>query len=91
VADPCRSGNCPGQIDFALSVPQDGERPSRMPVDHASADRPGGNLAVWRDQGGVLRFRVLRAGETPGRGEHLGLSHFASCAEPGVWRRRTGG
>lgn len=71
----CRSESCGARIDWATSVPADGEQPARMPVDHWSAGDPAGNLAVWRDGGGRLRFRALRRGEEPGPGEKRGVCH----------------
>ncbi len=58
-----------------------------MPVERATPERPG-NLAVWAGADQRVRNRVLRAGEQPGGGEHLGVSHFAHCADADRHRRR---
>jgi hypothetical protein len=78
----CRS--CKGDIDWAMS--EDGLK--RNPIDHASADREDGNLLVWRDNGGILRYKYRRKGVDPGPGEHTAISHYATCPEAGQWRRR---
>ncbi len=77
-------------IDFACLDGHDGDSPPRppMPVERRSAGQPGGNLAIRRDPGGVLRYRVLRAGEEPGPGEKRGVSHFATCRDAAAWRKR---
>lgn len=53
---PCRS--CRAPIDWATGINGGG-----MPIDTASADDPGGNLAVWR-AGATPMFRLI-----PGAGD----------------------
>jgi hypothetical protein len=90
----CRS--CHAEIDWAYMDPGyvkpgeehlKGNRPKANPVNHDSVDDPDGNLAVWRDGDGVLRYRYLRNGDVPAPGEHRGISHFATCPESARWRR----
>ena len=82
----CRS--CHAEIDWASN--EDGTKTN--PIDHDSADVPGGNLIVWRDVGGVLRYRYLRkadAGRDLKSFEHLGRSHFATCPNARQHRKAT--
>lgn len=72
----CKTTGCAGRIDWATTVP--GAAP--MPVNHDSAGKPGGDLAVWRN-GPKLMCRVLRAGETPGAGEIWGANHWGTCTK----------
>ena len=82
----CSGPNCHAEIDDAYSVPAEGEEEKRHPVNHDSADDPKGNLIVWRDDHGVLRFRYKRKGDSPGPGEHLGISHYATCPDADYFR-----
>jgi hypothetical protein len=86
----CSSPKCTEVIDWAYSdkEPEPGELPKRNPVNRASADDPKGNLEVWRDDVGVLRFRYLRKGEVPASGHHRAISHYATCCDAGSFRRR---
>ena len=68
-------------------TPGRGGRPLYMPVERATPERPG-KLAVWVGADQRVRCRVLRAGEQPGAGGHLGVSHFAHCADADRHRRR---
>jgi hypothetical protein len=62
---------------------------SLMPVDHDSAGREGGNLAVWREgPRGDLQCRVLKKDEVPGPGEVLGTNHWGTCPQRGKFKRR---
>lgn len=82
---------CQEVIDWATSAaePVPGERPKRMPVNRASKGDPAGNVAVWRDDLGILRFRVLRKGEDPAPGHHRAVSHYATCVDAAAYRRRS--
>jgi hypothetical protein len=82
----CRSESCGALVDFAL--PPAGERGGRVPVDHGSAGDPAGNLAVWRDGYGILRYRYLAKGEEPAARQKRGVPHFATCPEQDVWRKK---
>lgn len=86
MADECRS--CHHPVDWAYSVNADASKEKGNPINHDSVDDPKGNLAVWRDSSGLLRYRYLRKGEVPGKGEHRGISHFATCTEAKNWRSR---
>lgn len=48
-----------------------------------------GNVAAHLDTNGVLRARVLKAGEEPGAHERRGVSHFTTCPRAADHRRRT--
>lgn len=97
MSEMCRS--CHAPIDWAYKeltegVTADGyigERPKSNPIDHGSVDDPAGNLAVWRDGQGVLRYRYLRKGDELRPGEHRGISHFATCKDREQWRKREAG
>jgi hypothetical protein len=96
VTEMCRS--CHAEIDWATRDPGaankdgwTGDRPKSNPVDHDSADDPKGNLAVWRDEGGVtlecgcyLRAAELRSAPhvvppTAGAGVLCPTCHLASA------------
>ena len=81
----CRS--CGHPVDWAYSLPDEQGVEKTNPINHDSADDPKGNLAVWRDPDGVLRYRYLRKGDEPQRGEHRGISHFATCKQSATWRK----
>jgi hypothetical protein len=83
-------GSCHYEIDWAYSdkPPVPGKRPGRVPVNHDSAGDPKGNLEVWRDGQGVLRYRYLRKGEEPAKGRHRGVTHYATCPDADMWRQR---
>jgi hypothetical protein len=75
--------SCRVLIDFAVTATG-----SRMPVDHDSAGKPEGTLAVRRDpESGQLQCRVLAKDEDPGPGEIRGTSHYVTCPEPDRYRR----
>lgn len=86
---PCRAQRCRARIVFALPEPPAPQ--NSHPVDWDSADQPGpqAGLEVWRDEHGVLRYRVLKRGERPAPGRHLGTSHYATCSDPAAFRRRS--
>lgn len=86
MAEECRS--CRQEIDWATSVPPEGEVEKTNPINRDSADDPKGNLAIWRDESGILRYRYLRKGDQLRRGEHRGISHFATCPNRDNWRNR---
>jgi hypothetical protein len=78
----CTTATCGKLIFFAVT-----EAGKRMPVDYDSAGAEGGTLAV-RDDGGVMRCRVLNPPATPLQpGEHRGTSHYVTCARPADHRR----
>jgi hypothetical protein len=81
----CRSERCSALIDWAL--PEPGRAQVAHPVDRASADFPGGNLEVWRDGRGQLRYRVMKKDEEPAPGRHRGVSHFATCVDADFYRK----
>lgn len=86
MAEECRS--CHAAIDWAYAPEADPDgKVKSHPVDHDSADKPGGKLAVWRDDSGVLRYRYLRKGDQLRRGEHTGISHFATCPNAAQHRK----
>ena len=83
----CKVTGCGAAIIWAMTEP--GGKP--MPVDADSAGAEGGTLAVWRAGGrpnAVLFCRVLPPGEDPdpGRGEHRGTAHWATCTHPDAAR-----
>jgi hypothetical protein len=87
VSDQCR--RCHAPIVWAITL-----RGRRMPID-AQPAQPGNEqatLAVWREDDGRLRCRVLAKDEPPaGRGrEHLGVPHWATCPDANAFRNRTG-
>jgi len=88
---PAECSSCHAEIDWAVKHPLEIDpatgRPKTTPVDHDSADAPGGNLAVWYDEQHVLRFRYLRKDAPIQPGEHLGKTHFASCPQAAQHRR----
>jgi len=85
MAEECRS--CGASIDWAFAPePDENGKVKSNPIDHGSADDPHGNLIVWRDKTGVLRFRYKRKGVALGPGEHTGISHFATCRQADQWR-----
>jgi len=59
-----------------------------VPLDHASAGSPEGNIAVRRMPGGTLKGRYLKRGEQPEPGEVRGISHYATCPQAAEWRER---
>ena len=73
---------CGASMQFAIT---DG-RGRKMPID--PGPDPAGNLAVYRDNTGALRARVLGAGEVPEPHEHRGISHFATCTSRTVRQRK---
>lgn len=83
MAEECRS--CHAEIDWAHK-PDDTKS---NPIDHGSCDDPKGNLIIWRDDHGVLRYRYRRKGENPAPGEHTGISHYATCPDSARWRNRS--
>lgn len=88
MAEECRS--CRAEIDWAYKPePEDDGTVKSNPINRDSADDPAGNLIIWRDGHGVLRFRYRRKGDNPDRakGEHTGISHFATCPERDKWRK----
>lgn len=87
MSENCRS--CGAEIDWAVKEPTvENPRIVSNPINHDSADDPKGNLAVWRANGGILRFRNLHKGESPAPGEHRAISHFATCPNAGEHRRK---
>lgn len=95
MTEECRT--CHEPIDWAYREPTlEQPRPKSNPIDHGSADDPKGNLIIWREppvsglgDQGVLRYRYRRKGEEPDRakGEHTGISHFATCPDSKAHRR----
>jgi len=89
---PANCGSCQAEIDWAVKHPDEinpkNGKLKTTPVNRDSADDPKGNLAVWYDGEGVLRFRYLRKGETPEPGQHRGISHYATCPQADQWRNR---
>jgi hypothetical protein len=78
----CRS--CLGEIYWAF--PEFGQQGGKMPINAGSAGT--GSAEVWRDDGGVLRYRMLRDGEHPGPGRFRGMPHWATCENADDHRRR---
>lgn len=76
-------GSCKAQIDWAL-LPSG----KQHPVDHDSAGRPGGTLAVKRLDDGSLTARVLKAGDQLLEDEKRGTSHFVTCPNASQHRRQ---
>lgn len=93
MAEQCWS--CQAPIWWAYSAPADGGQEKANPINDPVllCGGPGfncthdGNLAVWRDSHGVLRYRYLRKDDKLGSGEHRAVSHFATCAHRDRWRR----
>jgi hypothetical protein len=81
VSEECRS--CGAPIDWAQPVDP---TKKAQPVDHASAGREGGRLAVWRDKQGVLRFHHISKANPLKPGEILGTSHWGTCKQAAQWR-----
>jgi hypothetical protein len=82
MAEECNS--CHAEIDWAQHTD-----PTRkaQPVDHDSAGKEGGRLALWRDpQTGVLMFRYLSKKNPLRPGEKLGTSHWGTCTHSTEWR-----
>ncbi len=85
--DECRS--CHVAIDWAYAPEPDGNgKVKSNPIDHDSADSPEGNLIVWYSDDGVLRYRYKRKADVLRKGEHTGISHFATCKDRDKWRKR---
>jgi hypothetical protein len=80
----CKTQGCETFIDWAET-----REGARMPVDHDSAGKPGGNLAVWRDRGRLL-CRDLRPGEEPAAGEKWGVNHWGTCVNAEEHRAAAG-
>lgn len=83
----CHSQLCPAMIEFAWNaedVAAGKDRPRRVPVD---VDRSGdhlGTVAVREEEGtGRLLYRSVKSGAELAPGEHLRVSHYTTCAEPG--------
>ena len=84
----CRS--CHAVVDRATSPPLAEGGPDKrttMPINRDSVDDPEGNVEVWRDNGGTLRYRGLKKDEDPRPGRHRGISHFATCPDAASWRK----
>lgn len=76
----CRS--CDAEIVWAVS-----EAGKRMPLD--AKPFPGGNVEmIGADAAGTPVARVLSPGAPNETGADRHVSHFATCAQAGSWRRR---
>jgi hypothetical protein len=72
----CRQPTCALPIVWATTA-----NGSPMPID--AEPNPAGNLAVWRDDTGALRCRVVTA-EHPLNPdcERPGMPHWSTCRNP---------
>jgi hypothetical protein len=68
-----------------MTVPRNGSEVHRNPINHEPD--PDGKLAIWRDEGGTLRYRYLRQGDALLPNEKRGTSHFATCPDGDRYRR----
>jgi hypothetical protein len=82
----CDTPKCDAPIIFVVISNQVGRKPKLMPLD-ASPD-PGGNVAVYCDQAGTWRGRVLGKGQQAASYERVYCPHFATCKDPAAHRRR---
>lgn len=69
----CRS--CGKEIDWTVMSATG----KAMPVDHDSAGKAGGTLAVWRTDDCKLWCRALKKGEQPEGREKLATAHWSTC------------
>jgi hypothetical protein len=74
---------CGTEIDWATTA----STGAMMPVDHDSAGRESGTLAVWRAEG-KLQCRVLRKDEKPEGIEKRGTAHWSTCPQAGEHKRK---
>lgn len=81
---PTICAGCGAQIWFALTT----KNAKLMPLD--AAPNPDGNAAVHQDVRGIWMARVLGKGQGPYSYEKLFLPHFATCTNPGAFRRQVG-
>jgi hypothetical protein len=82
----CDTARCGAAIFFVVVSNQAGRKPKLMPVN--AAPDPGGNVAVLQDETGTWRGRVLGKDQEPAAWEARYCPHFATCTDPGAYRRR---
>lgn len=77
----CWKPACAAPIIMAWSVTPEDQDEKPMPVDHDSIGGDAGELAVWRDVHGLLRWRRLtKTAPGLGEGERRAVSHYATCS-----------
>jgi hypothetical protein len=89
MASICQGETCQAVIDWATwpdgthRHPITRPRPCPGPGEACTHE---GNLAVWRDGSGRLRWRSLVEGEQLAGREHRGRSHYADCPDADAFR-----
>lgn len=81
-----RCRGCQVPIWFITVSNQAGKPPGPMPLN--PGENKTGNVAVYQDDTGTWRGRVLRKGQQPAPYEHLYLPHFADCPKAAEFRQQ---
>ena len=79
----CRS--CAAEIMWAT----EGTTNKLMPIHKASLHDPAGNLQVWKDIEGKVRWQyVMKDGLVTLPGHFRAMSHYAFCPDAEAWRAK---
>ena len=79
-----RCRGCQAPIWFITVSNQAGKPPGPMPLN--PGQDPHGNVAVYQDDKGIWRGRVLGKNQQPEAYEHRYLPHFADCPKSAEFR-----
>jgi len=81
----CSEPTCAADIDFARKLGGS----SLMPFDRDKVDDPEGEYIVFRISGTAeLLYRRRQPDERLRPGEHLAVSHYRTCTNPGAFTKR---